>query len=139
VTAAEARPVAEAEFVNLVGGCWSSDHATAQESAAGIVSDLHVCFRPNGRLESMWIGGDNRWGLEGLGSDGAYEVRNQKLILTGEGDGWLFQRTNAECDAYILPGARLELRNCIGSGPKWNGDETPEALGDRIFVAEGDE
>lgn len=114
---AEVRPASEAEIAAELVGCWEQEatRETHRLEKSGFINEYDICFGPDGRVSATSTTGDKVWGLEGLGSDGTFEVADGRLLLNGGGDGWFLGALELSCDVVMLPGVAMQFRNCIGS------------------------
>jgi len=102
--AAETRPVTDAEFAVLVVGCWSSTNGD-------------LCFDEDGTVfSSVFIGPDQDGLWYGGDGGGTFHVTEGKLVLKSQTDFWALPFTDVACDAFIQPGAFLELSDCTEIG-----------------------
>lgn len=88
-----------------------------RQETQGVMNHKQLCFDDNDGIETLWVGGD-KYGLEGFGTSGAYEVAGGKLAMTMQGDfsdGWFFSSPSLSCDVLMLPNKAMRLQNCVGS------------------------
>ncbi|CAN7336625.1 hypothetical protein LJR016_001794 [Devosia sp. LjRoot16] len=117
VAAAEVRPASEEEIAVALVGCWDREatRETIRLEKSGFINEYDICFGQDGRVSATSTTGDKVWGLEGLGSDGTFEVADGRLLLNGGGEGWFLGAWELSCDVVMLPGVAMQFRNCVGS------------------------
>lgn len=96
-------------------GCWEQEGGTVKQQVAdyGVYQAATLCFSEAGRVDAYTFGGDEEFGVEGLGSQGTYRLGGGKLRFEGgSGDGWLFAEPRVSCDARLIPNERLAIYNC---------------------------
>jgi len=110
-----------ANGANLLG-CWSEDHTAAEQAVwerqmaepdaelLGMMSSLSLCFRDDGTISSIAVGG-----FEGREAGGWFAVAGDVLtVRTDEiDDAWYFKEAQVSC-TLNLAGDTLHLHDCAG-------------------------
>lgn len=108
VQAATVRPASAAEFGKLLIGCWRED---IRQTSTATFEESEACFHRNGKVDASWFLGSTRPPAEGLEDTTWYRLSGNRLVLGGVA-GWI-QAQRLACDAVVVPGRHLRLRNCV--------------------------
>ena len=114
--AVEISPASEKKMAWLLHGCWQQETAPVSGRAErlGFFSTHELCFGAGDAL-SMWAVGGSKYNVEGFDAGGSYELRDGKLIMSGDvADGWFLDRQAVACDVVMSPQRAMRLQHCTG-------------------------
>lgn len=103
-------PITEA----TLSGCWAR-----QKSVPDDGNYWSLCFRENGKVESVVISGPPGGALSGSASEGFFEISVGKIKFSFEpGDyGWLWESGSVSCDASLTSDKHIDFTSCNGGEP----------------------